>query len=242
MSEQVTTYAYAHGLAAHPSGPGAYGLLVVTPTGRSRDQRAYRHSTKDRMAIAAATAALRHCPRGSTVELHLGNRRVYDAIAAGRLKQWRLDNWRARVGGRPIKDADLWKELDKAFTDRQVSVVLANPHDEAFADCVRRARLANASPLKHTDPTYHRRPAPKSVASRPKTRQTRILVDGDPCPRCQTAVTHRSVKGQVRKPGQRFYWDWILRCKACGARYQTREGRRRIDPESSPPAIAQKAT
>lgn len=182
MSTEPTAKAYAHGLAARPSGPGSYAAIVTTPTGRRVEQHAYRHTTRDRMAIPAATTALRQCPPNSTVVLHLDNRRVYDAVAGGKLEAWRFDDWKARVGRKPIKNADLWQELDKAMARRYVSVVLANskevifcrlrPSGEARERVVPQAhRFGLRPPARHdagavvtqvsTDPdTYRRRSGP----------------------------------------------------------------------------------
>lgn len=230
-------FAYADGIAAYPSGPGAYATTVVTPVTRSLEAHAYRHTTRDRMAIVAATAALRQCPAGSKVELSLDNRRVFDAIRDGKLEQWRGDDWKACVGRRPIKDGDLWRQLDAALLDRSVSINWASDCDEEFVECVRRAKIATRLSLKHIDTGYRRRSASASRDLPRRARPTRRLTKGDPCPRCQTAVTQRPAKGQVRRAGQRFYWSWILRCDGCGARFQTREGRRRIEvPVSDSPA------
>ncbi|QDT70361.1 Ribonuclease H [Planctomycetes bacterium MalM25] len=231
-------HAYAHGLSAHPDGLGSYAAIAVTPTSRRVIQHAYRHTTADRMAIRAATSALRSCPAGSSVRLYLDRRRVYDAIASGNLERWRLDSWKARVGGKPIKHADLWRDLDNAAADRDVVVALANRDDDNFSECVRLARGAAQSPLKLTDRGYRPTPTRSSRPSqRPTNRPTsRPLQAGDPCPKCQVSVTRREVTGQTRKPGQRYCWAWLLRCPNCGARYQTKQGRRRI--ESNPPSPA----
>lgn len=117
-----------------------------------------------------------------------------------------------------------------------MSIVLSDASNDALADCVRRARLANQSTLKLIDPAYRRRPRTKPIVSTRKARTTQQLVEGDPCPKCQTSVTRQPVKGQARKPGQQYFWAWLLRCDGCGARFQTREGRRRIEPTALTPA------
>lgn len=238
MTEITSAIAYAHGAAAHPDGPGAYAAIAVTPTSRRVTQHAYRHTTADRMAIRAATSALRSCSAGSSIRLYFDRRRVYDAIASGNLERWRLDGWKARVGGKPIKDADLWQELDAAVADRDVTVVPAKRDDDSFTECVRLAQRAARSSIRLTDAGYRPTSTKRQTSGPPHQHPSGSLHAGDPCPKCEASVTRREVKGQSPKPGQRYRWEWILRCPHCGARYQTREGRRRIDDESSPPSIA----
>lgn len=238
MSASSTYQAYASGLASHPEGQGGYSAVVIGSDSRRSSQRAYRQTTTDRMAIMAATDALRSCPPGSQVHLHLKNRRVYDVVACGKLEQWRLDHWKARVGGNPIKDADLWLPLDDAVSERIVTVTLATRDCDTFGECVHLAQRASRSSIMLTDAGYRSAPLRRPL-TRPSERPTSgSLVEGDPCPRCQSPVRRHPVRGQKIKPGQRYRWAWLLRCNACGARYQTREGRRTIDSYSPAQPIA----
>jgi uncharacterized protein with PIN domain len=57
--------------------------------------------------------------------------------------------------------------------------------------------------------------------------ETKITHEGQACPQCGTAV-EMQVRAQLpsRHKGQRYYFDYWLRCPGCGATYHMERARR----------------
>lgn len=121
----------------------ASAALVGTPHGSTEYVLTYANTSLDRASILAGTLALRKSPQGQAVTLHVTCRRVCDAVTSGALLRWRDEDWKARVGKKPVKDNDLWKQLVEEMTQRKVQVRLGNLQEDAcLARCYRAAEEA----------------------------------------------------------------------------------------------------
>ena len=152
------TQAYTHGMASGELGPGGYDVVVQTPTTRVTRCWGYHRTTRDRMAIITATIALQQSPPSYSVQLHTDSRRVFDALHSEAIQRWRRDGWKARVGRKPVKDNDFWRQLLVAYEQRTVELVLLprNSKAEGHAECIRLAKAAAVSPVKSIDPLYRK--------------------------------------------------------------------------------------
>lgn len=156
--EAPITQAYAYGNAFGNPGPGGIGVVVRTPTTRVTRCAGYHLTTKDRMAIIAAKIALKQSPPDQPVKLHTNSRRVFDALQSGAIYRWREDNWKARVGRKPIKDNDLWRQLLEIYEQREVELVLLPSLSDITeqVECEKLASKAMNNLVKLTDPLYRR--------------------------------------------------------------------------------------
>lgn len=113
------------GCSGNP-GPGGWAFILRHPaTGKeSRESGAERETTNNRMELTAVVQGLARLKRRSRVEL------VTDSVYVGTglsqwLPKWKQQGWKRKERGRlvPIKNEDLWRELDR----------LASLHDVRFS-------------------------------------------------------------------------------------------------------------
>ena len=123
--EGIEVVLFTDGACSGNPGPGGWAYILRHPeSGReSVASGAEPLSTNNRMELTAAVQGLAQLKRPTRVEL------VTDSVYVGTglsewLPKWKLQGWRRKDGGRlvPIKNEDLWRELDR----------LASTHDVVF--------------------------------------------------------------------------------------------------------------
>lgn len=116
--QQVTIYTDG-GCDPNP-GIGGWGAVLLYDGHRKELSGGEPETTNNRMELTAAVEALRSLKRPCRVELHTDSEYLQKGITQW-LPSWKRKNWR-RKGG-PVKNVDLWKELD----------ALANAHTVEWA-------------------------------------------------------------------------------------------------------------
>ena len=113
------------GCSGNP-GPGGWAFILRHPASgsESSDCGAERETTNNRMELTAVVRGLSRLTRHTRVEL------VTDSVYVGTglsqwLPKWKEQGWRRKERGRfvPIKNEDLWRELDR----------LSSLHDVRFS-------------------------------------------------------------------------------------------------------------
>ena len=140
--------AYTDGACLGNPGPGGWGAVLVAD-GTERELSGYEpQTTNNRMELRGAVEALRAIPEGSEVDLHTDSQYVRTGMA-----EW-LARWK-RNGGRtadrkPVKNVDLWQELDGLAQRRSVRWHWVRGHaghpenercDALANEAIRRARF-----------------------------------------------------------------------------------------------------
>jgi ribonuclease HI len=111
---------YTDGGAEPNPGTGGWGAVIVDPsTGERRElSGGEAPSTNNRMEITAALRALEALDPAHEVDLHTDS--TYLRLGITRwVRRWKAEGWRVR-GGDPVKNEDLWRELDAAATRHRV--------------------------------------------------------------------------------------------------------------------------
>ena len=75
-------------------------------------------TTNNRMELMAAIQALEALTRPSDVDLYTDSRYVRDGIT-GWIERWKKNGWRT-ANKKPVKNVDLWQELDTALARHDV--------------------------------------------------------------------------------------------------------------------------
>ncbi len=106
---------FADGACSGNPGPGGWAFLLRHPTSGKELHRAggEAQTTNNRMELTAVIRGLEALQRPTRVEV------VSDSIYVGKgfsewLPKWKANGWRRREGSqwKPIKNEDLWRELD----------------------------------------------------------------------------------------------------------------------------------
>ena len=92
-------------------GPGGWGVLLCKDSQESRLCGGEPNTTNNRMELRAAIEGLKALAECSQVTLYTDSQYVKNGIT-----QW-MDNWKRNgwktAAKKPVKNADLWLELDK---------------------------------------------------------------------------------------------------------------------------------
>lgn len=95
---------------------GAWYKYILVCNGHAlTEKESCSETTGHRLALACAIAALKRMRRPALITIHTDCN--YLAEGRGQLAQWKDNGW-TRPGGKELKNADLWQQLD----------VLLQPH------------------------------------------------------------------------------------------------------------------
>jgi ribonuclease HI len=111
---------YTDGGAEPNPGVGGWGAVIVDATTDERRELSggEAHTTNNRMELMAAIRALEALEPGPRVDLYTDSSYLRLGITQW-LRRWKAEGWRVR-GGEPVKNADLWRELEAAAARHRV--------------------------------------------------------------------------------------------------------------------------
>ncbi|MDP2574022.1 ribonuclease HI [Vibrio penaeicida] len=109
MAKQVEVF--TDGSCLGNPGPGGYGIVLRYKQTEKNLSKGYQLTTNNRMEMMAAVVALKSLKEPCNVILTTDSQYVRQGIT-----QW-IHNWKKRgwktADKKPVKNADLWQELDK---------------------------------------------------------------------------------------------------------------------------------
>ncbi|MCR4411768.1 MAG: ribonuclease HI [Thermoguttaceae bacterium] len=114
---------FADGACSGNPGPGGWAYILRHPkSGKEREASgAEPQTTNNRMELTAVIRGLAALRRPTTVEV------VTDSVYVGKglsewLPKWKANGWRRREGRhfKPVKNEDLWRELDQLLSRHTV--------------------------------------------------------------------------------------------------------------------------
>jgi len=120
MAEQVTIY--TDGACSGNPGPGGWGAILIAGERRKEISGSDPATTNNRMELMAAIEALRALKSPSDVDLYTDSTYVKKGITEW-IDSWKRNGWRRRSGKRwlPVKNEDLWRDLDELVAKHRVS-------------------------------------------------------------------------------------------------------------------------
>ena len=101
----------------NPDGPGGYAAVILSAqNGDVREISGGEPSTtNNRMELRAGIEALSALPPHSTVNFYTDSQYMKNAFTKYWLRNWKRNGWRTATG-EPVKNQDLWRALDEAFS------------------------------------------------------------------------------------------------------------------------------
>ena len=109
---------YTDGACSGNPGPGGCAAILIHGPHRKELTRGFRRTTNNRMELLAVLLGLRALKDPCIVDIHTDSRYVMDAIEEGWLQRWKTNGWRT-TARKPVKNDDLWKDLDAALAPHQ---------------------------------------------------------------------------------------------------------------------------
>ena len=99
-------------------GPGGWGAILRYGDHETKLQGAEEHTTNNRMELKAAVSALEKLTRPCEVNITTDSRYMMDGIQQW-LPNWKRNGWKT-AAKKPVKNEDLWKQLDKLVEKHNV--------------------------------------------------------------------------------------------------------------------------
>lgn len=100
-------------------GPGGWGALLRYSNHEKTISGVELNTTNNRMELMAAIKALTAIQQACTVELYTDSQYVQKGITEW-LPGWKKRNWK-KADNTPVKNADLWQELEKQAHRHHIS-------------------------------------------------------------------------------------------------------------------------
>ncbi|HVE44105.1 MAG TPA: ribonuclease HI [Gammaproteobacteria bacterium] len=131
---------YTDGACRGNPGPGGWGALLRYGSHEKVLSGAEAHTTNNRMELMAAIQALVSLTQMCRVELYTDSQYVQKGISEW-IVGWKKRNW-CNSKKDPVKNADLWQQLDKEAGRHQISWHWVKGHS-GHPENERADRLAN---------------------------------------------------------------------------------------------------
>lgn len=141
---------HTDGACSGNPGPGGWGVLLSYNGHEKELKGGEPETTNNRMELRAAIEALNALTKPCAVDLFTDSSYVKNGITTW-LVNWKRNRWRT-ANKKPVKNADLWQELDAARDRHDVTWHWVKGHagDEGNerADALARAGMAPFMPSK----------------------------------------------------------------------------------------------
>lgn len=117
MTEKIEIY--TDGSCLGNPGPGGWGVVMRYKGVEKELSGTVPSTTNNRMELQAAIEGIKAIKRSITVELYTDSKYLRDGITQW-LPKWKANGWR-RADRKPVKNKDLWEELDKLVQNHTIS-------------------------------------------------------------------------------------------------------------------------
>ncbi len=118
---------YTDGACKGNPGPGGWGALLVAGGREKEIFGGERDTTNNRMELTAVIRALESLTRASEVALYTDSQYVKNGIETW-IHGWKRNGWKT-ADRKPVKNADLWRELDALAAQHHVRWHWVRGHD-----------------------------------------------------------------------------------------------------------------
>ena len=120
---------YTDGACSGNPGPGGYGSILMYKDTKKEISGGSKETTNNIMEITAVIEALKLLKFPCEVEVYSDSAYVVNAFLQGWLENWKKNNWRT-AGKDPVKNKELWKELDSLCSIHKVKFIKVKGHSD----------------------------------------------------------------------------------------------------------------
>ena len=119
---------YTDGACSGNPGPGGWAAILKYGSHELELSGGEAETTNNRMELSGVIAGLKKLREPCRVELYTDSQYISNAISLGWLQSWKQKGWRRKEG--PLKNPDLWQELDALLQTHEVTVHWVKGHAE----------------------------------------------------------------------------------------------------------------
>ena len=123
-----TVTLYTDGACSGNPGPGGWAAILIYGKHEKELSGGEEETTNNRMELSGAIAALGALTERCSVTLYTDSQYIERAVNEHWLEGWKKRGWRRKDG--PVKNLELWQELDKLLHAHEVSVHWVKGHAE----------------------------------------------------------------------------------------------------------------
>ena len=137
---------YTDGACSGNPGPGGWGALLILGDVKKEISGGEADTTNNRMEVTAAIRALQAMKRPVRARLHTDSVYLRDGITKW-IHKWKSNGWKT-AARKPVKNVDLWRELEAALEPHEVEWHwvkghAGHPENERADELARRGRANN---------------------------------------------------------------------------------------------------
>ncbi len=120
---------YTDGACSGNPGPGGWGAILMYEDIKKEISGAQANTTNNIMEITAVVEALKLLKVECSVKVYSDSAYVVNAFNQGWIENWKKNNWRTS-GKDPVKNKELWEELDRLTQKHKVEFIKVKGHSD----------------------------------------------------------------------------------------------------------------
>lgn len=118
---------YTDGACSGNPGAGGWGAILMCDGKKKEFSGFDPETTNNKMELTAVIVALTKLKKPCNVELYSDSAYVVNALNQGWLENWKTNGWRGS-DKKPVKNIELWQELDKLLDVHDVKFIKVKGH------------------------------------------------------------------------------------------------------------------
>ena len=109
---------YTDGSCLGNPGNGGWAAIIVDDKKKIQIKGSKKNTTNNQMELLAPIKALKKIPKGSNVQIFTDSKYVKSGITEW-INNWKKNGWKT-ASKQPVKNKDLWTELDQMTNEFQI--------------------------------------------------------------------------------------------------------------------------
>lgn len=126
MNNELITQIYTDGGCRGNPGPGGWGVVLQAGSAEKELWGGEANTTNNRMELTAVIRALGALTRPASVQIHTDSQYVQKGISQW-IHNWKRNGWKT-TDKKPVKNADLWQELDRISQQHRITWLWVKGH------------------------------------------------------------------------------------------------------------------
>ena len=118
---------YTDGACSGNPGPGGWGAILIYKDIKKEISGGAKNTTNNIMEVTAVIEALKLLKYKCDVEVYSDSAYVVNAFKQKWIEGWKKNNWK-NSSKQPVKNKELWEDLDKLVTEHNVKFIKVKGH------------------------------------------------------------------------------------------------------------------